>query len=161
MKAIPAALACCLIAVSSLSAAIYVPSDQPTIQAGINVANPGDTVYVLPGIYTGDGNRDLTFGGKNITLLSTTGPGATIIDCEGSAADPHIGIFLDNGEDSTAWIEGFTITRRRCRRLHRRHLRPSRRRLGPRLHYHRQRHTGHNFVELQHPRPDTELQHFR
>lgn len=110
MKAISAALACCLIAAASLSAAIYVPSDQPTIQAGINVANPNDTVYVLPGIYTGDGNRDLTFGGKNITLLSTAGPGATIIDCEGSPADPHIGIFLDNGEDSTAWIEGFTIT---------------------------------------------------
>ena len=31
---------------------ITVPTDFPTIQAAINASNPGDTIKVLPGIYT-------------------------------------------------------------------------------------------------------------
>ena len=77
-----------------------MPGDSVTIQAGINGATSGDTVLVAAGIYTGDGNRDLTFNG----------PELTIIDCEGSPIDSHQGISFDNGEDSTAIIQGFTIT---------------------------------------------------
>lgn len=36
--------------------------------------------------YIGPGNTNLSFGGKNVTLLAVAGPGATAIDCQRSAA---------------------------------------------------------------------------
>ncbi len=47
-------------------------------------------MIVLPGIYTGDGNRDLTFNGKaiEVTSIDSQNPqnvADTIIDCEGKA----------------------------------------------------------------------------
>ncbi|MFH1374557.1 MAG: right-handed parallel beta-helix repeat-containing protein [bacterium] len=89
---------------------IHVPGDSATIQAGINGASTGDTVLVADGTYTGVGNRDLDFMGKNIVLKSQNGPEVTIIDCQGDSLDEHFGIILENGEDTTATIEGFTIT---------------------------------------------------
>ena len=68
---------------------IYVPGDQPTIQAGINAASDGDTVLVADGTYTGDGTRDIDFGGKAIILQSQNGAENCIIDCEGTEQDPH------------------------------------------------------------------------
>ena len=88
---------------------IHVPADSSTIQGGINGAVDGDTVLVANGTYTGDGNRDIDFGGKSITVKSENGPQFTIIDCEGSEEEPHRGFYFHNGEDSTAVVEGFTI----------------------------------------------------
>ena len=100
-----------LVAVTSGSAGtIYVPADQATIQAGIDAAVNGDTVLVASGTYSGDGNRDVDFHGKLIALISESGAAATIIDCDGSAVAPHRAFYLHSGEDSTALIEGFTIT---------------------------------------------------
>jgi len=101
-------------AVVSLSAAsfatiIHVPADQPTIQAGIDSAQNGDTVLVAPGTYTGNGNRDIDFGGKGVVLKSENDPDSTIIDCEGSASEPHRGFYFHSGEDSSTVVEGFTI----------------------------------------------------
>ena len=66
----------------SFAAVIIVPTDQPTIQAGIDAANNNDIVLVAEGIYRGEGNVNIDFKGKQITLKSINGAKATIIDCE-------------------------------------------------------------------------------
>ncbi len=81
-----------------------------TIQHAIDMASEGDRIYVAPGTYTGDGNRDIDFGGKLIVVRSESGPDVTIIDCGGDLADPHRGFYFHSGEDSTAVVDGFTIT---------------------------------------------------
>jgi hypothetical protein len=92
------------------TAVLRVPSQYPTIQAGIDAAVEGDTVLVADGTYTGDGNRDLDFGGVNMVVMSEHGPEVTIIDCEGDSLDPHRGFYFHGREDSSSVVEGFTIT---------------------------------------------------
>ena len=101
---------CSLSAATLNAATIHVPADSATIQAGIDGASSGDTVLVADGTYTGDGNRYLTFTGKNIVLRSQNGPSVTIIDCGGSPSQQHMALHLHTGVDSTAVIDGFTIT---------------------------------------------------
>ena len=76
-----------------------------TIQAAIDQASPGDTVWVPPGAYDQPGNVNLTFRGKNIVLKSAAGAEHTIID--GSAR--YRGLRCEDGEDSTAAVIGFTF----------------------------------------------------
>ena len=49
-------------------------ADFSTIQEAIDAAVDGDAVLVAPGTYTGDGNRDIDFKGKAITVRSENGP---------------------------------------------------------------------------------------
>ncbi len=89
--------------------------DYPTIQAAVDAAAAGDEVVLQPGTYTGDGNRDIDFKGKTITVRSTdpTDPAAvagTVIDCEGSHSDRHRAFTLQNGEGPDCAIRGVTIT---------------------------------------------------
>ena len=91
------------------AAIIHVPGDFTTIQEGIDNAVNGDTVLVAAGTYTGNGNRDLFFGNKNLVLLSEDGPTSTIIDCGGTSFESHVGIVINNGQDSSSVIDGFTI----------------------------------------------------
>ena len=84
---------------------IHVPGDQPTIQAGIDAAVDGDRVLVADGTYTGDGNKDLDFGGKAITVTSENGAEKTIIDCEYDGR----GFYFHSGETEESVVSGFTI----------------------------------------------------
>ena len=84
---------------------ITVPGNYLTIQQAIDVAQTGDTVLVYDGIYAGDGNKNLDFKGKRITVTSLNGPASTIIDCEGSGR----AFYFHSGETPNSVLSGFTI----------------------------------------------------
>jgi parallel beta-helix repeat protein len=92
-----------------------VPAEYATIQDAIDAAVDGDVVIVALGIYTGDGNRDIDFRGKGITVQSVdpndpTTVAATIIDCNGIFEEPHRGFYFHSGEDCNSVLSGLTIT---------------------------------------------------
>lgn len=71
--------------------------DFSEIQAAINIANNGDTIYVSPGTY----NENVNFNNKLLTLQSTAGADKTIIAGTGGTT-----VTVSNA----ARIEGFTIS---------------------------------------------------
>lgn len=90
-------------------------SQYDNIQQAINDANDGDVVVLARGRYTGQGNRDIDFGGKAVTLRSTDPEdfeivAATIIDSKGSLQYPHRGFYFHSGEDANSVVSGLTIT---------------------------------------------------
>ncbi|MFC1857340.1 PKD domain-containing protein [Thermodesulfobacteriota bacterium] len=84
---------------------ITVPSDHPTIQAGIDAAGDGDIVLLEDGVYRGAGNNNLDFKGKSITVQSKNGPANCIIDCENNSR----GFYLHSGETEESILSGTTI----------------------------------------------------
>lgn len=102
---------------------VYVDDDGPglgengsqeypfdTIQEGIDAARDGQTVIVLDGIYSGQGNCDIQFGGKAIIVRSENGPESCIVDCQGTAEQNHRGFCFSSNEDAYSVLKGFTIT---------------------------------------------------
>jgi len=84
--------------------------DYPTIQTAIDAAMEGDTIELADGVYTGDGNRDIYWSGKAITVRSQSGnPQACVLDCEGSISDLHRAFTLI-ALPAEASLEGITIT---------------------------------------------------
>jgi len=94
-----------LIPLSSSAAILLVPSQYPTIQAGINAAQNADTVLVADGIYTGTGNKEVDFFGKAITVISANGPQNSVIDCEHSGR----GFYFHRNEEVNSLLKGFKI----------------------------------------------------
>jgi predicted outer membrane repeat protein len=84
--------------------------DFPAIQAAVNAAGPGDVIELADGVFTGNGNRDVDYFGKAITIRSRGGdPGACVIDCMGSESDPHRGFLFQSDEGPGSILEGVTI----------------------------------------------------
>ncbi|HRT49798.1 MAG TPA: hypothetical protein P5279_04845 [Anaerohalosphaeraceae bacterium] len=81
--------------------------DFTTIQAAVDAAADGDEVVVADGTYTGAGNRDIDFRGKEITVRSANGPEHCIIDCQN--APGHRGFYMSSEQGFAAIICGFTI----------------------------------------------------
>ncbi len=93
--------------ISALANVLRVPTQYPTIQAGINAAVDGDTVLVAVRTYTGEGNRNLDFIGKSIVLKSESGPET----CSIIGGNSNYSCFnFHCNEDSNSIVEGFTIT---------------------------------------------------
>ncbi|UCG48098.1 MAG: right-handed parallel beta-helix repeat-containing protein [Phycisphaerales bacterium] len=87
----------------------------PSIQAAIDDSVEGDTIVLAGGTFKGEGNRDIDFKGKSITLRSTdpNDPAVTaltIIDCQGSGAEPHRAFYFHSAEDADCVVAGITIT---------------------------------------------------
>jgi len=97
----------CLILGVAHGAIRNVPSEYPTIQAGIQASVDGDTVIVAPGIYF----ETIDFKGKDITVTSTNPDdprvvGYTVLNGEGDGSV----VTFANGETAAAVLAGFTIT---------------------------------------------------
>ena len=106
MKMFLAALAVGMVLAQSIEGrTLRVPSQYSTIQAGINAAVNGDTVLVADGTYTGEGNKNLDFGGRAIVVMSENGPDSCVIDCERAGR----GFYFHSNETRNSVVQGFTI----------------------------------------------------
>lgn len=84
--------------------------DYPTIQSALNAAKAGDEVVLEPGTYSGEGNYNLDFNGKAITVRSRYPEQSdcrenTIIDAQGQGV---IARFIHDEKPDTVF-EGFTL----------------------------------------------------
>jgi len=116
MRALALAVGLLSICFVSATAKTYVVSpdgtgDFPTIQSAIDAAIDGDVIALTDGTFTGGGNRDIEYRGKDVTVRSQGGtPEACVIDCEGSETDPHRGFHFRHGEQAESVLSGVTVT---------------------------------------------------
>jgi parallel beta-helix repeat protein len=103
----------CITPLPAFSATYHITDDgsgdYPTIQAAITASAAGDTIVLADGTYTGAGNWDLDFGGKNIVVRSENGRMLCVIDCGDGLSGEHRAFRFQSGEDSTAVVDDITI----------------------------------------------------
>jgi len=84
--------------------------DFPTIQDALQASESGDTIILSDGVYTGLGNIDLDFMGRNVVLKSQSeNPDLCVIDCAGSPGSPHRGLYFHSGEATSSRVIGVKI----------------------------------------------------
>lgn len=81
--------------------------DAPTIQAAIDSAAYYDRIVLASGVYTGVGNRNISFKGKPVVLTREFDTSTVIIDCQYAAR----GFLFNSGETAGSKIIGLRITR--------------------------------------------------
>ena len=96
---------------AAYGAYIIVPTDQPTIQAGIDAASAGDVVLVTPGTYP----ENIDFLGKAITVRSDADgdPETLDIDFDTTIIDGGQAgstVIFQTGEGPDSVLSGFKIT---------------------------------------------------
>ena len=115
----PNAIKTAVLSIDKISAYITFDNGQDTPQRKSMAIVDNRAEFVgtglQPGTYTGDGNRDIDFKGKAITVRSIdpNNPdivAATIIDCEGTESTPHRGFYFYHDEDANSILAGLTIT---------------------------------------------------
>ncbi|MFG0252041.1 MAG: right-handed parallel beta-helix repeat-containing protein, partial [Phycisphaerales bacterium JB038] len=85
---------------------IHVPGEQPSIQDALDIAGEGDVIVLADGIHRGEGNRNILYQGKAVSLRSASGdPNRCIIDLERAG----YGLRFEDGEGPEVVIEGVTI----------------------------------------------------
>lgn len=103
---------CLAVGVEMVPSSVAVAADgsgqYPTIQAAVDAVADGGEVLVWPGVYQGDGNRDINFGGKDIVVVGI-GDGEVVIDCQGDPETARRGFRFDSGETNTATLRNVTI----------------------------------------------------
>ena len=76
-----------------------------TIQAALDAAQENDLIQLADGIYTGNENKNLSYGGKPLMLASENGAENCIIDCEDSGR----GFIFQSGEGPLSILSDVTI----------------------------------------------------
>ena len=94
------ALLILLFAVASVTAAEYQVHEGESIQAVINIANPGDTIIVHNGTYT----ENVVVNRSNITIRSANGSAVTIV--QSNRTDRHVFNITDQ---KNVTLNGFTV----------------------------------------------------
>ena len=75
------------------------------VQQALDYAIGNNEVILLDGIYTGDANRELSFGARNLRVRSQNGPTNCVFELDSLGR----AFVLSGGQDSTSHIEGFTF----------------------------------------------------
>jgi hypothetical protein len=86
--------------------------DYITIQAAVDDVAPGSIIELTDGTFLGDGNRDIDFHGKAVTVVSQYGPTNCIINPEGQndIGPLHGGFIFQSGEGQGSVVDGITIS---------------------------------------------------
>jgi len=88
-----------------LSKTTVVPENFQTIQDAVDNSQNGDIVVIKNGTYTGEGNFNIDFKGKKITIQSESGYETCIIDCQENGR----GFIFKSGENNDSVLSEITI----------------------------------------------------
>jgi hypothetical protein len=106
---------CFIVLISSAYGDIYVVNpggtgDFPTIQAAVDAVSDGDIIELTDGTFTGEGNRNIDFNGKAITVRSQSGNAeGCIMDCEGIPDVTRRGFYFQTGEGEDSVVRDIAI----------------------------------------------------